>query len=371
MQRFLSHTAHRKDRCRKCPQKRQNRPGPAASPENGKSGKGNDFGPAAVVQSPPERPTRDPTALREPMHMTIEIKQMTFGELFDKGIRIFFEYFKPLFILVLVLAGPLQFAQIAIQNSLESQRSTDPDPSNNFATLWTSLLVVLLFSVLTSFANGVIARAIMDEVEEGRIRLTEVFQKVLRIFIPLVATLLLMMMSILLIAGVPCGIGMLFYGVLVAPGLGLLLAMLLVLGALIGTIYLTLVWALTPYAVVLEGFTYFDAMKRSRFLMRGYVGKYFLILLLLVTVASIFNMLFRQVPAWIGLTEDWQVLGWVLSAALQMIFTVYSAIVVTLFYIDLKVRKEGFDPAVMSGSSKNTVPNGSNGDAPGPPPLLP
>lgn len=278
--------------------------------------------------------------------MAIEIRKMSFGELFDRGIRIFFEYFKTFFLLLLVLAGPIQFAYLAISDSLATvSEGGGDDMLKQLEFTAYLMLLITVFSLINSFTNGVIARAIMDQVTEGRMRIGVVVMKVLKVFIPLVLTLLLIMIitgtaaGVLIIAAVFC--------VFIGP-VGIVLSIFLGTAAIVVILYLTIVFALTPYTVVLEDKRYLAALLRSNELMRGFRGKYFLIMLLLGIASTIFTLMFGEVPAWMGLTKDLKILGWVLSAAAQMVFNVYYSIVITLFYIDIRVRKEGFDLAVLS-----------------------
>lgn len=289
--------------------------------------------------------------------MAIEIRKMSFGELFDKGIRIFFEHFKTLFFLLLVLVGPIQFAYLAISDSMvATSESGENDMWKQLEYMAYLMPLIIIFSLINSFTNAVIARAIMDQVTEGGMRLGVVVMKVLKVFVPLILTLLLMTIitttaaCVLIIAAVLCAF--------IGP-VGIVLTVFLGVAAIVAMLYLTIVFALTPYTVVLEDKRYLAALLRSNDLMRGFRGKFFLLMLLLGIASGIFSLMFGQVPAWMGLTKDLKMLGWVLSAAAQMVFGVYYAIVITLFYIDIRVRKEGFDLAVLSLQAQ-TGPEGED-----------
>lgn len=142
-------------------------------------------------------------------------------------------------------------------------------------------------------------------------------------------------------------------------GLALLTGLLTAIGAvfcLVPGIFLWVVWSLASPALLLEGRSVTDGMRRSWQLTAGSRWRVFGILLLtviIVTIASAliaapFGLVFGVVEgasgaSGTGVTVAQTLVQQVASAAAGSIFYPFQAAVTALLYIDLRMRREGLD----------------------------
>jgi Membrane domain of glycerophosphoryl diester phosphodiesterase len=127
------------------------------------------------------------------------------------------------------------------------------------------------------------------------------------------------------------------------------LVVVMMLAGMLAAFWGMLRWALSVPASVMENLTVHRALKRSRVLTRGGVGRIFVMLLLVVAVTMVIQYAI-QIPMFILLWKSRGVptlamqivasLGGSLSGA--FVLPIYS-IALTLFYYDQRIRKEGYD----------------------------
>ena len=137
--------------------------------------------------------------------------------------------------------------------------------------------------------------------------------------------------------------------VLVALALvGSVILMIIVIGIPL-FFFLLVIWSFATHAVVIENRGVFNALGRSRELVRGNwwrvfgIGLVFMLIvfavvLLIVLVSIIIDLLFNPGPL------AYSILGGVVGALLSPVYYIAS----TLLYIDLRVRKEGYDLQSLS-----------------------
>ena len=137
--------------------------------------------------------------------------------------------------------------------------------------------------------------------------------------------------------------------VLVALALvGSVILMIIVIGIPL-FFFLLVIWSFATHAVVIENRDVFSAFRRSRELVRGNWWRVFGIgLIFLLIVISIIAIVFL-VSTVVGLifnpgTLVFSILGGVVGALLSPVYYIAS----TLLYIDLRVRKEGYDLQSLS-----------------------
>ena len=137
--------------------------------------------------------------------------------------------------------------------------------------------------------------------------------------------------------------------VLVALALvGSVILMIIVIGIPL-FFFLLVIWSFATHAVVIENRGVFNALGRSRELVRGNwwrvfgIGLVFMLIvfavvLLIVLVSIIIDLLFNPGPL------AYSILGGVVGALLSPVYYIAS----TLLYIDLRVRKEGYNLQALS-----------------------
>jgi hypothetical protein len=151
------------------------------------------------------------------------------------------------------------------------------------------------------------------------------------------------------------------------------------LGMLAACIFLSLRYALSGPALMLEGASARAAIRRSVFLTRGFLGRVFLVALcaamLAYTSAMIFQVPFTVASALVGKTTPtafWlDMIGAVFGTIGQTLAAPVMAIGVVVVYYDIRVRKEALDLQVMMTALDADNGNGSQFVAAPPSPALP
>ena len=145
-------------------------------------------------------------------------------------------------------------------------------------------------------------------------------------------------------------------------------AVILILAGMFVAFWLLLRWALSIPAAVMEDLKVHRALKRSRMLTKGSIGRIFVMLLLVLAVMMVIQYAI-QIPMFILLWKSKGVLtltaqivasfGTFLSGS--FVLPIYS-IALTLFYYDQRIRKEGYDVEWLieqAAMSPETHPSGS------------
>lgn len=139
-------------------------------------------------------------------------------------------------------------------------------------------------------------------------------------------------------------------GALIAAGVGMLLLAPLLLGAIVYGVFMWLRYSLAIPACVVEGLKTGPAIRRSIDLSKGSRGRIFVMWLLVYVIRLVLSLLVgfpivifgfkhpgHAMPlGWLALSE---VGGVVINALIGPIYSTG----LTLFYYDLRIRKEGFD----------------------------
>lgn len=147
-----------------------------------------------------------------------------------------------------------------------------------------------------------------------------------------------------------------------ALGLGILCLCALSIPLFLFLMYLTINWAFISQSVVLENTTALGALRRSRQLVKGSFWRVLLMLFLL----GIFVYIITAVPTFTVQFASMTLLGFssLIPALLNsVITTVISTLIeplqftiLTVFYYDLRIRKEGFDLQFSMQQLDSTAP---------------
>lgn|SRR5262249_19747301 len=101
-----------------------------------------------------------------------------------------------------------------------------------------------------------------------------------------------------------------------------------------------------PPAVMLEGLGGTKALQRSKQLAKGYLGRNFLVLVLIVIIGGAIGGILGGILGMLGLTETFIFRFAIL--AVQTLIAPFSIIGMILLYYDLRVRKEAYDAAALA-----------------------
>jgi|UPI00036DF5B2 Membrane domain of glycerophosphoryl diester phosphodiesterase len=146
------------------------------------------------------------------------------------------------------------------------------------------------------------------------------------------------------------------------------LAVIMIFAGIIIAVWLLLRWALSIPGAVMEDLTVHRALKRSRVLTKGSIGRIFVMLLLVLAVMMVIQYAI-QIPMFVLLWKSRGVptlttrivasFGTFLSGS--FVLPIYS-IALTLFYYDQRIRKEGYDVEWLieqAAMSPESHPSGS------------
>jgi hypothetical protein len=301
-----------------------------------------------------------------------ELRPLSLGELLDRSFTYYRKYF---WVLVGIMAIPQLFAVAlsvffqALEASFSPQPSAPapgPEGAAMVGYIFGAFLgvfgVVILYMLVYSVALGATTLAVSEihlaQSTSVRSAYRKMKGKVWRL-VDLILSILLRILACFLVVLIAMGV---LGGIAgqAGQGLGMILAVLGVLLAfvlsMVGAVLVILRYGVSIPALVLERISAREALKRSVKLTKGFLGRVFLIGLMMTivswVVASIFQgpfliavfvlaMKHTQPPLWLNtLSAVAGGVGGALSGPLLMI-------PLALLYYDLRVRKEGFDLEVM------------------------
>jgi hypothetical protein len=264
------------------------------------------------------------------------MRPLNLGETLDASIKIVRARWKTLAMVMVVIALPLEIANVVIISSTTDvyQAGTTFSTTNTTKTTYSDEgayfagQVAILALTFLSYLLGTVAcyRAVsatyLNRETSARESLSYAASR-------LGATLWL---TIVFVAGILAG-----FVAFIVPG-----------------IYLSIAWAVAYPVMLVEGAGGFAALRRSYQLTRGRwwatLGRLVVAYILVSVISTVASALFI-VPA--GLLVDDTSTGALIlehaaSFVVSLLTTPFVAAVTTLVYFDLRVRKEGFDLAVLA-----------------------
>ncbi|HEY3447132.1 MAG TPA: hypothetical protein VGK67_12240 [Myxococcales bacterium] len=315
------------------------------------------------------------------------LRPLSTGEVIDRALQLFRANFSRLFIVMLTFQAPIYvLAKVALLRTASFVRQTakGAQASDLVQLAWLMLLIaaigfvsLLLYQLSLAAITAGSARAYLGERIEAGLALREGFERAPQ----LVGTYLVLLAwcTLLLVLSTVPGVGAmaLSFAVAAGPGrvalfvAGVVLALLLELVVLL---YLLLRYAVVSEVVVIEKRSFIGSMRRSAALMAGRIGPSlidnckirlsilyavnFCISISVMAVTSLPTALLNSaygvspidperfdpslVPLYLSVPVD--VLGILTQAAV----TPFGLLAVTVFYFDLRIRKEGFDLELLA-----------------------
>jgi len=282
-------------------------------------------------------------------------RPMGFGDILDEA----FDLYKNNFVLLVGIAAlfymPIQFISGMTVLPLLNQLQTTTSPANiDWAKLLgSSLALGALFlmgyaAVMGAFTHAV-SRRYLDEP-------TTISKSYGFIFRRLWALLLTIILSTLAIMGpffVAMAVGA---GAMAAAGpvVGVILFVLLLIGAAVFTILASLRLPFVTAAFVVEGLRPVAALKRSWQLATGNAGRIFGVTFVAGLIVAIVSSILKAPVQWLlmasitaGSTSALAINSAV-DAVLSSVLGPITSIVLILLYYDLRIRKEGFDLQMLA-----------------------
>lgn len=254
--------------------------------------------------------------------MKYEIRELGVSAILDQAIKLIQDNFKLLFGIVLVILVPYTLVQGLVAVSVTPTLPANATPEMQAAAIRAALssqmillpLVLGLVYVVIPITNAALVHAIARAYLQQPTSVMQALKFALQRILPLIWTWFLMGLAImggLLLCVVP--------GILAALWFGL-----------------------ATQVVILEGISGFDALKRSKLLMTGNIGKLFLLGL----VVGLINLAAGAVSAFIPQPHVQAVLG----SVIQGLATIFSSATTVIFYFSTRCKAENFDLTLLAES---------------------
>lgn len=277
-----------------------------------------------------------------------DLRPMSISEILDVTFRLYRERFTTFLTIALVVylpfaaiaaLVPLAIGPAVVQPTATPTPGTMPsiNPGPMIAGGVGMLLLMLIFRPLCIAAlTSNISAAYLGQ----KLSAAESYQRAVPRLLPLIGTFLL----IGVIFGVMgAAVAVLFF---VHPLVG---TVALITMAVIG-IMLTFWFYVVAPVVILEGSSGPVALRRSRELIRGNIGKAFGLSLILFLLGLIIGAILGAAISFVPGTHANAVLGAFVQNLVQALILPITTAPVVLFYYDLRIRKEAFDLQMLASA---------------------
>jgi hypothetical protein len=282
-------------------------------------------GPEPGPTRPPARPDVPPAPPPPPVptmpgDRTFLLREMGIGELLDASIKVYRQNWKPLMLVVAIVIVPFAlvegFATRVPEDVAFDQATFDR------VTIFALVFGVVRFAFVQPFLTGAMARATYSLYLGEGIDVRRVYRTALLLLLPI------LWVSFLAALGVAVGLIL-----LIVPG-----------------VIAAVRFAFGSTVIVVEGLRGTEALARTWRLAKGkfwrILGTLFLANLLAGVAAAILTLPTSAAIIPLG-PEAWPLQAFGASVA-AVITTPFTTLVTVLLYFDLRIRKEGFDLAVMA-----------------------
>jgi hypothetical protein len=304
--------------------------------------------------------------------MKFEIGAMSVGDILDRGLKLLWARFGTFYAITFIMLLPIVIAQLLMPDIVVPDIPQPRDPNNReqleravegMLIIFGQLMVlVFLRWVLILLATAATLHVTAGEYVDRHVGIGEAFGHLVRRLGPLLGSSFLAWLVVLLSACL-CVLP----GVLLVPvmGGGPMAALILLITICMGVVIASIraIWyVFVPQVVVLEGSAGPRALGRSKALTEGFRWRIFgmFILLSLIQVgmqmlAQVLGMILppaEQIPAGDVLRQEvipgnYEIYV-VLTSLVEVVAESYTVVCWTLFYFDLRIRKEGFDLELMA-----------------------
>ena len=242
---------------------------------------------------------------------------MTIGDILDRSVQLYRNNIVKFIGIILLVKGPYLIIENFLTASIESY---------TVETSQVPITVVILVKALEPlFIVPILMAAMtmaMSELFLGRdIGVIEAYSRILKRFFPLLGTILL--------SGIVIVLGFM----LIIPGV------------------LMWIWfAFIPQTVVIDGEGGVSAMKRSKYLVKGFFGKTFLLqALIFVAISLITGIISYSITRFMPIPDQYSnTLGAGAANVISVLLEPFRIAAMTLLYYDFRIRKEGFDLEIMA-----------------------
>jgi len=282
------------------------------------------------------------------------LRPLGVGEVLDVGIKLTVRHWWTLVRAVLVVVVPLQFVAALALLSAPSESDLSTFGENGTLSehdVWTFGAAVFVGFVLSLLGQMIATGACFKAVADGYLGRQPSWRDSL-------VTVLRRLHSILWISAL---VG--------------ILAFLALIACIVPGVWLYVAWVVAVPAFLTEGVRGRAALGRSFRLVRGFWWRTFAIVVLGLLLAGVLRAAIGGVLEVVTLSSDNELVnaiaGFVSSVLSGAITTPFVAAVTIVLYIDLRVRKEGFDLALLAARFGGGEPGAEAVPIPAPPPAAP
>jgi hypothetical protein len=283
---------------------------------------------------------------------TPALRPLAIGEVLDVAIKITFRHVRTLALVVLVVVAPAQILSAAVTVSqpdvfLDVEGSTVPSDQDVATTIGAFAAIIVLSLLSSTLATGACFKAIVD----AYLGSTPSWRSSLGFAARRLHSLL--------------WLSFLTY----------VLGAFALLGLIVLGVWLFVSWTVAVPAMLTEDVRGLKAMRRSFRLVRGMWWRTLGIFLLGFILAGVLSSIIQGIVAGLSFAADSTAAEFVLTSIGgilgALISTPFSAAFITVLYVDLRVRKEGFDLQLLAERLGGGDPVGPGQFMPPPPPAPP
>ena len=244
--------------------------------------------------------------------MAYDIRPLSLGEILDRAFRVYLDNFSLLFGISCVVWIP--YALIFVLVGFVSAQA---------ANIAATLFIMVAGTALNAALKMAVASVYLDR----PITISEAYRSAFEILVPMFGTYLLIVVLFFIPGAVLGGLFLASHALFAIGVLGLI-----VVGG-----YFIVSWALTSPVMVIERRFGLSALRRSRELVQDAwwltLGFLFAVALIAGVPSSALKFVWGYIP----------IVGVILSALTQAIFTNYSGVASIIYYFDRRCRTEEFD----------------------------
>lgn len=272
--------------------------------------------------------------------MKFQIGAMTVGDILDRGLKLLLHNLPVFFVINLIVLAPLIVVQLIMPELLVQLTAGPAGPvtlAQGLAAFTPFMVAIILTIILQPVGTAAILHIIAQDFVDRRVSLGGALSFGFSRFGSLLGTSILVGL-VLMVGFILCIVpGIIFY-----------------------------IWyVFFAQIVVVEKLSGTTAMQRSKSLTEGYRGRVFGVIVLLIVVGIIFQgafgLLERVLPSYdavpievaprafgqpavrLVVNRGNLYINTIVTQLANILVQTYTAVCITLFYFDLRIRKEGFD----------------------------
>jgi hypothetical protein len=265
------------------------------------------------------------------------LRPLGIGETLDAALKIYTSRAKTLMMAVFVVVAPVQVFGALVRISLPSGNGFGDTPSTpDAAAIIGSVAATLLVFVLTTIAGQLATATSLKAVSAAYLGEEEDWRASLRFAFSRLWSLVWVAFLILFLAGFA------------------------LLGCVVPGVYLYFSWIVAVPVLLLEDRRGWSALRRSRELVKGRWWQVFVCIMVAIILTTIVAAAFQGVLLAIVIgahsAATSAIAGGLASIISAVLITPFTASVIAVVYFDLRVRKEGFDLALLARTIGVTPP---------------